>query len=258
MRVDIWCSVVQNPDVAPPATITIDTIVPDGELVRGPDLQIKAVERDGALSFSHNVDPKQPLRKPKETFLKALGRACEVTRRQFGWPQKVGFVIGIRSIDPEAFPLPALEGNSHYGALVLALAQAVALSEPECIKTGSATPLHILRSVFLQSVAVETACDDNNPNEDSFMAVGMLPAKLAGFCLHGIESPPAICLVSPGQQLFPPDRQDISERFDVSKGQEKYVPGNGRTPLPIYRVDHVHEAFRLLWDAQIRTLGRYV
>ena len=235
MRVDIWSSVVESVRVAPPVTVTV-----------------KAIEAVGAPLLDPNIKWTEP------SFVETISRAHKATCRHFGWPKNVGFIIGIRSIDPDALPLPPLMGNSHYGALAMALAQAVALSEPECIKTGSATPVHILRSVFLQSVAVETACDDNNPNEDSFTSVGKLPQKLAGFCLHGIESPPAICLVSPGQQLFPPNRQDISERFDVSKGQEKYVPRNGRPPLPIYRVDHVHEAFRLLWHAQIRALGRYV
>jgi hypothetical protein len=230
MSVHIWSSVVQNPRVAPPVR-----------------LEIRAI---GTMDGRDPLVLRPGIRK-KVDYRATIQRAYEATSCNFGWPKSVGFEIGIDSIDPDALPLPALDGNSHYGALVLALAQAVALAEPECVRPNSATSLHVLRSVFLQSVAVETSCDKENPNTDSFKAVGMLPAKLAGFCMDGIKSPPAICLVSPHQDLK-------HKRIRNWKEQQSYVPGRRRCPLPIYRVNDVQEAFDLLWNAQIRTLGRYV
>jgi hypothetical protein len=155
-------------------------------------------------------------------------------------------------------PTP-FHGDSHFGAVAIGLAQAVALTSSSRIRSGAQALLPILQSTSLERVAVSAAW---NEQKCEFSPVGSMQSKLVGFCMPGLEPSPAICVTATDQ-----DEQDEREKKLNSAGEGKIelplprnaelnYPMNGRGLLRCLPVRDPIEAFHHLWEAQTRSLAR--
>ena len=104
-------------------------------------------------------------------FKETIDLAYRQTLFTLGWPDSATFRIGIESIDPLAFPLPyGFEGDSHFGAVAVGLAQAVARAYPESLPCW--------RKAFAPSIAggffaKRCSCSGLGQREGRFQACGV-------------------------------------------------------------------------------------
>ena len=183
-------------------------------------------------------------------FKETIDLAYRQTLFTLGWPDSATFRIGIESIDPLAFPLPyGFEGDSHFGAVAVGLAQAVARAYPDHFRAGAKHLLPVLQAVSLQRVAVAAALDSR---KGDFKPVGCIRTKLDSFCMLEV-SRPAVCFISPTQNLT----VDGGPLLDVplQNDPDPYVSVNGHQALPLLRARDPIDVFVQLWKAEAGTFA---
>ena len=183
-------------------------------------------------------------------FKETIDLAYRQTLFTLGWPDSATFRIGIESIDPLAFPLPyGFEGDSHFGAVAVGLAQAVARAYPDRFRVGAKHLLPVLQAVSLDRVAVAAALDSE---KGDFKPVGCIRTKLDSFCMLEV-SRPAVCVISPTQNLTVDSGPPLNA--PRRKDPDPYVSANGHQALPLLSARDPIEAFEKLWAAQARTFA---
>jgi len=183
-------------------------------------------------------------------FKETVDLAYRQTLFTVGWPDSATFRIGIESIDPLAFPLPyGFEGDSHFGAVAVGLAQAVARAYPDHFRAGANHLLPVLQAVSLERVAVAAALDSE---KGDFKPVGCIRTKLDSFCMLEV-SRPAVCFISPTQNLT----VDGGPLLDVplQNDPDPYVSVNGHQALPLLRARDPIDVFVQLWRAEAGTFA---
>lgn len=183
-------------------------------------------------------------------FKETVDQAYRQTLFTLGWPDSATFRINIKSIDPLAFPLPyGFEGNSHFGAVAVGLAQAVARAYPDHVRAGAKHLLPALQALSLERVAIAAAL---NSEKGDFSPVGSIRTKLDSFCMLEF-SRPVVCVISPTQDLT----VDSGLPLDVPLQNDPvpYVSVNGHQALPLLRARDPIDAFVQLWKAEAGTFA---
>lgn len=215
MEVQLWCVAVDGGGGGTPARLVIRELQGPEPIVLSSDTEQRAT-RD---------------------FKEAIERARKLTQNHIGWPEKKSFEVSIDCADEMNLPLPKfLYGGSHFGAVVLGLFQAVALTAPECVPVHEPDFLRVLQSVCLESVAITACCDEVG----GFKPVGLLRQKLAGLSMPALSPRPAVCFLATGQNLETPEGP-LPKVF------------NG---LALREVSTPLSAFRKLWLVQTKSLAR--
>jgi hypothetical protein len=192
-------------------------------------------------------------------FEKTVNLASRYVRWVIGWPSEESFQIALTPIAPESYPLPdSFRGESLFGALTMALTQAVARTHRDCVRSGTQRFLHIFESVRLDFVAVCAAFnnedhggDENEDHVGDFKPVGCIGNKLESFCLPEVPRP-AVSVVARNQDLT--KRCGPNHGYALQVDQNSYHPHNNSEPLPILRARDPIEAFLRLWDEQAGAL----
>jgi hypothetical protein len=178
-----------------------------------------------------------------KAFTDTLDTAFQFISRAIGWPIRDSFRINFAAIAPGAAPLPPeFTGDSHFGAVAIGLAQAVARAEPDCLRYTVRPLRPILESVRLDRVAVSAAYDKE---VDGFKPVNCIANKLDSFFLPQLHARPAVCVVAMGQDLNMRcgGADDAGKRSDPAPN------------IPILRAYDPVDALLKLWEAQSKSLA---
>ena len=183
-------------------------------------------------------------------FKETIDLAYRQTLFTLGWPDSATFRIGIESIDPLAFPLPyGFEGDSHFGAVAVGLAQAVARTYPDHFRSGAKHLLPVLQAVSLERVAVAAALDSK---KGDFKPVGCIRTKLDSFCMLEVTRP-VVCVISPTQDLTVDSGPPLE--VPLHNDPEPYISVNGHQALPLLRARDPIDVFVQLWKAEAGTFA---
>ncbi len=223
--VRLWCGYYNG--AGTPLYLDVDVFPAEGDAILRPD--IDAISR---------IDFKETIR-----------LASRYVRWVIGWPENETFEIAFIPIAPDAYPRPgSFEGTSHFGAVTMGLAQAVARSHPQCARSGAQRLLHILDSVCLDRVAV---CATFAEDAGDFKPVECIGNKLESFCLPEVPRP-AVSVVALNEDLDKRCGRDYG--YAPQKDPDFYHPQNSGEALPILRARDPIEAFLRLWDGQAGAL----